>query len=161
MSRLTVKKATAGTEFELQTRNGTTTDRWFDVIRGGIHDLAEARVVNTTIPGAVGLAPDGAPVDDSLLIRVKGEIAGVGVTAAARRASFRSQMNSLRAQTPNAGALIVIKAYPPNEGLATGETATVTAQLQRFIWGPVMGWERQEMTFEALCVSAPVAWTIT
>lgn len=160
MARLTIEKASAGTPFELQTRNGTTTDRWVNVIAGHIHDLPAARVVNTVIPGAVGQAPDGAPIDDSMDLRLGGYIAGVGTTAALRRASFRAQMAALRAQVVSAGSLVIVKAHPPVEGLTGVQVASITAQVERFVWQPILGWEHQDFVLELVCLSDPVGWSI-
>lgn len=159
MARLTIEKQTGGSPFELQTRNGTSTDRWFWIEEGGILALPHARGDNITVPGATGLSP--VPfVDESLEIRIPGFIAGVGATPALRRASFRTQMAALRVQLPAAGTMVVLKAYPPNESLTGAEVASVTAQLQRLVPLPVEGGEQQRLTIELLCVADPVAWSI-
>lgn len=160
MSRLTVELETGGTPFELQTRNGTTTDRWFDVVAGGLHDLPDSKGENAEIAQKAGADP--LPfLDRQMLITVPGYVAGVGLTPGARRTSFRAQMDALRVQLPSAGTMVILKAYPPNFGLSGTEVASITAQLQRFKMLPPLGWEHQDLTFELLCISDPVAWTVT
>lgn len=158
---LTIQTASGGTPFSLQVQDSSN-DRWFDVAEGDLHGIPTARIVNTVIPGATGMAPDGAPVDEGLLVRVPGYIAGVGATPALRRASYRSQRAALRAQLVGAGTLVTLTATEPDLGLASAETATLTGQFQRIVEprAPV-GDEVNELVIEILCMSDPVGWTVT
>ena len=52
-------------------------------------------------------------------------------------------------------------AHPPNEGLVTGETATIDVQFVRQVLLPPAGWEQQErLELHFRCVTDPPAWTI-
>lgn len=157
---LTIQTASGGSAFDLQIEDASN-DRWFDVVDGDLHSIPTARGSNASVAAKVG--QDALPfLDDSMLIRVHGHISGVGATPTLRRASYRTQRTNLRTQLVGAGTLVTLTATPPTLGLASGESATITAQFQRIVAPrPALEDEKIEMTIELLCVSDPVAWSVT
>ncbi len=117
--------------------------------------------MNTVVPGATGQAPSGAPVDDSMVVRVAGYIAGIGATHTLRVASYRAQRAALKAQVVGSGTLVTLTATAPTLGLTGSEVGTLTAQFQRFVQPtPAIGDEVAELVIELLCMSDPVAWAV-
>lgn len=155
MARLTVELATGGTPYELQSiANGT----WGYISSGGLDDVPNARGENDIVAEASGRDP-GAFIDDTRPITIHQTLDGSGATASARRSSYRTRMDNLKAQLGSVGTLVKIVAYPPNESLSTGHSATIIAQFQR-ITGPVSNGEQREFDIEFECIDSPPEWTV-
>ena len=147
------------TTFELQ---DVSLGRWLDVVAGGRMVLPPARGTNVTLPRVHGewVPPDGYR-DDPLPVRLHGTLWGIGATAALRRASWASMMTTLVHDIlGNVGNVVRLTAYPPNEGLAPGETATIDVQVLRTVDVTPRGWEEQEIDIGLQCVSDPPRWTV-
>lgn len=134
--------------------------RWLDIVEGGRFSVPAYRGINTVVPGLPGQVAR-PHVADHLRIRLHGTVWGDGATPALRRASFATRMSALLTALGDVGDEVTLTANPPNEALATGQTATITAQFERVVLGPPQGWEHQEIDIDFLCIEAPdVGWLV-
>lgn len=132
----------------------------FHFQRGGLQSLPTFRGEDDVIPEAAGREP-GEYIADSLEIVLHGFIAGAGATAQARRESFRTRAAALIAKM-DPSTLVDLVVYPPNFGLATGQTATITNVRPLRIGGPdpsVLGYEGWEVTLE-FTTTDDVTWEV-
>lgn len=132
---------------------------WFDLIEGGLDDIAEHRGADDIVPEAAGLDP-GQWIADRRSVKYHGIVFGSGVTSAARRASYRARFDALRTRM-NPAVLVTLVQHPPNDGLATGQTATLLdVRPLRIVGAVAAGAELREVTLELLCIASPPQWTV-
>lgn len=161
MSRLVLSETDGSDPLECQ---AIATYIWLDVVKGGRFSIPQTRGENIVYPSKVGQYAGAGVSDwfvaDNLPVKVQGEIEGVGATAALRRASFATTMGALNSLLAYEGKVVRLVAHPPNEGLASGETATIDVQLMRLVRGNPRGWEADFVEIEFQCVSDPMGWTV-
>lgn len=133
---------------------------WFDVTEGGLDDLASWVGEDDVIPLAAGRDP-GAWRADVRPLKLFGHVWGVGATPAIRRAAYRAKVDALVAKM-QPDTLVALVAHPPNEGLATGKTATLSSlRPVGSKLGPVTGWEGAR-AFELMLesIDSPPDWVV-
>lgn len=134
----------------------------FSVIRGGPQSLAKYRGEDDIVPEAAGRDP-GQWIADTREVVLHGIVVGDGATAADVQSSFRTRFAALMAVfVPT--TLVTLTAHPPNFGLASGTTATLTSCRPMEVLGPepserlwYEGWEGS-LRFE--CIKSPPDWVI-
>ncbi len=135
---------------------------YFEVAQGGLDDAPAVRGDNVVIPGKPGQT-HMTKVEDHLLVTLHGYVEGQGATAAEQRVDYRALMDSIKAvfdPTAEPFDLVATGGEPYyNEGLDTGETATITVEFLRFTGPPGNGVAR-EFDIECRCISDPPAWVI-
>jgi hypothetical protein len=133
---------------------------WFDVIEGGLDDLPTFEGEDDVVVGASGREP-GTWIKGIRPLSLFGHVWGVGASAAARRAAYRAKVDALMAKMDGT-ALVALVAHPPNEGLATGETATLSSlRALGSKPGPIRGWDGArafELKYES--IASPPDWVI-
>lgn len=133
---------------------------WFDVVEGGLDDLPLFVGEDDEVLGASGREP-GEWIMDKRPVKLFGHVWGVGATRALRQAAYRAKVDALNAkmQSPT---LVAIVAHPPNEGLASGQTATLSdCRPLGSTPGPIRGWDGArsfELRLES--IDSPPSWVI-
>lgn len=157
MSRLVLSEVDGSPSQELQ---DVALGVWCDVIEGDLFSLPAVRGGNLIIGGKPGQTPM-TTVADYLDVRLAMRVWGVGATAAASRAAFRTRMEAINTILERAGKVVRLVAHPPNLGLAAGETATIDVQYVRSSGiGNPMGWEMRLFELELRCIEDPPAWVV-
>jgi hypothetical protein len=133
---------------------------WFDIVEGGLDDLPMYRGEDDIVPSASGRDP-GAWIADVRKLGLFGHVWGVGANAAARRAAYRAKVDALMAKM-DPTSLVALVAHPPNEGLATGQTATLSSlRAVGSTPGPIRGWDgARAFELKLECIDSPPAWAI-
>jgi len=134
---------------------------YFTFIRGGLQSLATFRGEDDIVPQASGRDP-GAWIADTRELVLHGFVQGNGATAQLQRESFRTRTATLMAVMDPA-TLITIVAYPPNFGLTTGTTATLTNCRPQRIVAPEpsdLWYEGWEVTLELVSIKSPPNWAV-
>lgn len=137
---------------------------WFDVVRGGLDDLAEWVGEDDEVLEASGREP-GEWMPDVRPLVLFGHIWGVGATRAASRAAYRAKVDALMHRTTGKmrpSNLLTLVAHPPNEGLSSGQTATLSSlRPVGHKNGPIAGWEGAR-SFELILesIASPPEWVI-
>lgn len=147
---LNVTDAAAGFYFDRFLAGGPTL---------GVPEVSGKRVL---IPGAVGFyTPSGSFEARHMVIRIKGNVWGIGATAAARRQSFRTNVLALKtACAVSTRADVTLTATGPIEGLTAAQTATIAAGFLRFESPESLGFESWETIIEFDATADPVAWAV-
>lgn len=132
---------------------------WFDIISGGIDDIAEYVGEDDEVMGATGLDP-GEWIRGTRPLRIHGLVFGDGATLELTQISYRSRMDALLAlmQTADLHPLIV---HPPNFGLTGGTTATLSNLRPLRITGePALLEVKREVTLELVSINSPPEWVV-
>jgi hypothetical protein len=140
-----------GLELQSLETNGT----WFWFTRGGLQSLPEYRGEDDIVPGASGRDP-GQWQKDTREIALHGWVFGTS------RTNFRSRADALLA-TMDVNSLVTVVVHPPNFGLSTGETATLSnvRPLRIVAAEPSDLWyEGWEVTLELSCIDSPPDWVL-
>ena len=133
---------------------------WFDVVEGGLDDLATWVGEDDEVVGATGREP-GEWIADVRPLKLFGHVWGVGATGALRRAAYRAKVDALMAKM-QPDNLIALVAHPPNEGIATGQTATLSdIRPVGSKPGPIRGWDGAR-AFELILesIDSPPEWVV-
>lgn len=137
--------------------------RWLDVMRGDRFAMARSKGENIILPGKPGQT-EGVFVADGLDIKIAGHVWGDGATPALARAAFATSILAIRSAIVQAdggaGKIVTITAHPPNMALATGQTATIDAQVLRWTLPDPQGWQQTYVEIDLLCISDPPIWTV-
>jgi hypothetical protein len=133
---------------------------WFDVVAGDLDTIAEYEGEDDKVVDAAGREP-GEWIADIRPLKLFGHVWGVGLTRAARQAAYRAKVDALIAKihTPT---LVDLVAHPPNLGIASGETATLSDLRPLGITpGPPRGWEGAR-SFDVMLesIASPPEWVI-
>lgn len=133
---------------------------WGDIVEGDLDEPASYVGEDDEVVGATGREPGEwiADVREPVLLI---HVWGVGATQALRQAAYRAKVDALKAKM-NASNLIALVAHPPNMGLASGTTATLSdLRFTGVKSGPVNGWEGPR-TFEIHyeCIDSPPEWVV-
>ncbi len=135
---------------------------YFDRFLAGGPTLGTPEVTGerVLIPGAVGLyTPASAFEVRHMLIRIKGNVWGIGATRALRLASFRTNVASLKtALAVSTRADVTLTATAPIEGLTGATSLSIAAGWLRFESPESLGFESWETVIELDATASPVAW---
>jgi hypothetical protein len=133
---------------------------WFDIVEGGLDDLPNFDGTDDDVLRASGQRP-GLWIATVRPLRLFGHVWGVGADPAACRAAYRAKVDALMAkmQTPT---LVTLVAHPPNEGLATGQTATLSnLRPLGSTPGPIRGWEgARAFDLQFRSIKSPPTWAV-
>lgn len=133
---------------------------WLDVVDGGLDSPPTYVGEDDDVLGASGMEP-GEWIEYVRNLTLFGHVWGVGASAAARRAAYRAKVDALIARM-DARSLVDLVAHPPNEGLASGETATIDElRPQTVTAGPIRGWDgARSFELKLVCIASPPNWTV-
>jgi hypothetical protein len=131
----------------------------FEIAEGGPDDLPVYRGANVTIPQKPGqtVMPK---VADSMVVILHGQVhgeAGGGLSASESYLDRITALNNIL--DPDAGTFTITVAGE-QEGLSTGETATITVEFQRWTKS-LQGSHFRYGEIECVCVSDPPVWVVS
>lgn len=133
---------------------------WFDVVEGGLDDLPMWAGEDDDVLEASGREP-GEWIRTIRPLTLFGHVWGVGATPALSRAAYRAKVDALMGKMV-ISTLVALVAHPPNEGLSSGQTATLSnLRPLGSKPGPIRGWDGArafELKYE--CIDSPPEWVI-
>jgi hypothetical protein len=134
---------------------------WFDVVAGGLDEPPSYDGEDDGVIGASGREPGGWLTSVREVV-LEGHVWGVGATADDRRMAYRAKLDELQ-DVVNPAALTELVAHGPNEGLESGQAATLSDLRARSMRpGPSQGSQgARSFRVELTCIASPPEWSIS